>query len=277
MKWPIQTIAELTMRLLMPPAFISSPASMKKGTAISGTWDGATVASTELDQTRLADAQSIARALSALQRNSQVRDAVQASDSLRAYLADNREQIGGLQNSSGLTADSLNQLDMVDNLFGTIKSQLDVSAELKPALGNLQIPLAKLALLDPRFFVDQSHSARNVVDKLSRLASSANFPNKVLESRINNIVDGIICDYENDASVFDTALDKIEKLLTLMNTSDRTSAQVKQLAQAHAADLEIRIGQMQSMHDTLSRLAKSCKGDHRPDCPILDSLAREES
>jgi hypothetical protein len=41
---------------------------LAKGVAISGTWDGATVASTELDQTRVADAQSIARALSAMQR-----------------------------------------------------------------------------------------------------------------------------------------------------------------------------------------------------------------
>ncbi len=187
---------------------------LSRGVPMSGTWDGATVASTELDQSRVADAQAIARALSALQRNSQAREDVQQTESLRAYLASNKENIGGLQNSSGLTADSLNQLDMVDNLFGTIKSQLDVSADLKPALGNLQIPLAKLALLDPRFFVDHSNSARNVVDKLSRLASSANFPNKVLESRINNIVDDIISDYENDDSVFDTALDKIEKLLT---------------------------------------------------------------
>jgi len=188
--------------------------ALARGVAMSGTWGGATVASTELDQSRLADAQSIAKALSALQRNSQVREDVQQSDSLRAYLASNRDHIGGLQNTSGLTADSLNQLDMVDNLFGTIKSQLDVSSELKPALGNLQIPLAKLALLDPRFFVDHSHTARNVVDKLSRLAASANFPNKALENRINNIVDDIICDYENDDSVFDTALNKIEKLAT---------------------------------------------------------------
>ncbi len=187
--------------------------AMARGVAMSGTWDGATVASTELDQSKLADAQSIARALSTLQRNSQARQDVQQSDSLRAYLASNKEHIGGLQNSSGLTADSLNQLDMVDNLFGTIKSQLDVSAELKPALGNLQIPLAKLALLDPQFFVDHSHSARNVVDKLSRLASSANFPNKALEGRINNIVDDIVCDYENDDSVFEIALGKIDKLL----------------------------------------------------------------
>jgi diguanylate cyclase (GGDEF)-like protein len=186
---------------------------LAKGVAMSGTWDGATVASTDLDQSRVADAQAIARALSALQRDSQVREAVRQSESLRVYLANNKDNIGGLQNSSGLTADSLNNLDMVDNLFGTIQSQLDVSADLKPALGNLQIPLAKLALLDPRFFVDHSHSARNVVDKLSRLAGSANFPNKALESRINSIVDNIICDYENDDSVFDSALEKIEKLL----------------------------------------------------------------
>ena len=192
---------------------LADGAALASGTAMSGTWDGATVASTELDQDSLADAQSIARALGALQRDSQVRAAVQQGDSLRAYLASNKEQIGGLRDSSGLTAESLNQLDMVDNLFGTIKSQLDVTAELKPALGNLQIPLAKLALMDPRFFVDHSHAARTVVDKLAHLATSANFPNKVLEGRINGIVDEIIADYENDSSVFDLALGKINKLV----------------------------------------------------------------
>ncbi len=187
--------------------------TLASGVAMSGTWDGGAVASTELDQSKLADATSIAKALTTLQRNSQAREDVQQSNSLRAYLATHKDQIGGLQDSSGLTTDSLNQLDMVDNLFGTIKSQLDVSADLKPALGNLQIPLAKLALLDPKFFVDHSHTARAVVDKLSRLATSANFPNKALEGRINNIVDTIISDYENDQSVFDTALGKIDKLV----------------------------------------------------------------
>jgi diguanylate cyclase (GGDEF)-like protein len=186
---------------------------LASGVAMSGTWDGATVASTELDQSKLADASSIAKALSTLQRSSHVRDEVQQSDSLRAYLASNKDQIGGLQDSSGLTTDSLNQLDMVDNLFGTIKSQLDVSADLKPALGNLQIPLAKLALLDSKFFVDHTHTARAVVDKLSGLATSANFPNKALEDRIGHIVDAIISDYENDVTVFNSALDKIGKLV----------------------------------------------------------------
>jgi diguanylate cyclase (GGDEF)-like protein len=191
---------------------LASGQALASGTPLSGTWDGATVPSSELDQHRLADARAIARALSAIQHDSQVRAAVQQTASLRAYLAETRNQIGELRDTSGLTAESLNQLDLVDNLFDTIRSQLDVSAELKPALGNLQIPLARLALLDPRFFLDRTHAARNVVDKLSRLATSANFPNKALEDRINGIVDQIVAEYESDNSVFDTALDRIERL-----------------------------------------------------------------
>ena len=192
---------------------LADGATIASGVALSGTWDGATVASTELDQSKVADAKSIARALAALQRDSQVREEVHRRESLRAYLADNKARIGGLEDSSGLTTDSLNQLDMVDNLFDTIKSQLDVSTDLKPSLGNLQIPLAKLALLDQRFFVDHSHSARAVVDKLSRLATSGNFPNRALEDRINSIVDAIVSDYEHDQSIFDIALQKIDRLV----------------------------------------------------------------
>jgi diguanylate cyclase (GGDEF)-like protein len=182
------------------------------GTPMVGTWDGSTVPSTELDQSALADAQTIAQALGAIQRDSDVRQALQQASSLREYLAQHKDQMGSLRDTSGLTADSLNQLDLVDNLFGTIKSQLDVSEDLKPALTNLQIPLAKLALLDPKFFLDRHHIARSVVDKLSALATSANFPNRALEDRIGAVVDDIVNDYEHDDSVFQRALEKIDRL-----------------------------------------------------------------
>lgn len=184
------------------------------GTPISGTWDGRTVPSTELDQQTLADAQTIAQALGTIQRDSNVQAALQVSNSLREYLSQNKDQLGGLADTSGLTAESLNQLDMVDNLFDTIGSNLDVSSELKPALGNLHIPLAKLALLDPQFFMDRGHAAREVVDKLSVLANSANFPNRALEGRISTVVENIVSDYEHDGEVFQRALSKIDTLIT---------------------------------------------------------------
>src|SRR5690606_13624228 len=107
----------------------------------------------------------------------------------------------------------------------TIDSQLDVAAALKPTLGNLQIPLARLALLEPHFFLDPAHPARSLLDQLSVLANSSNFPNKMLESRVAGIVDDIIERYDSDTAVFDSALASVEKL-------------VRQQERAHSRNLE---------------------------------------
>jgi Cu(I)-responsive transcriptional regulator len=66
---------------------------------------------------------------------------------------------------------------------------------------------------------------------------------------------------------------EIEQLVKLWQNRRRSSADVKRIALAHVADLERRIDEMTAMKRTLERLAKSCHGDHRPDCPILDELA----
>ena len=182
--------------------------------ASGGGWDGASLPPDAQGQQKLATPQDIAQALGALQQNAQVREAVEQGNSLREYLANNKQSLGGLEDTEGLTADSLNQLDLVDNLFGTIKSQLDVTQDLRPALGNLHIPLAKLALMDPHFFLDRGHPARATLDKLAQLSTSANFPNKALEGRITEIVDQIVSDYDNDNAPFDTALAKIDKLVS---------------------------------------------------------------
>jgi Cu(I)-responsive transcriptional regulator len=66
---------------------------------------------------------------------------------------------------------------------------------------------------------------------------------------------------------------QIEVLLGLWNDRQRSSAEVKALAEAHAARLQERISEMQAMQRTLASLARHCHGDERPECPILDDLA----
>jgi len=66
---------------------------------------------------------------------------------------------------------------------------------------------------------------------------------------------------------------QIESLLALWDNPQRASAEVKQLARSHAAELAEKIRELQAMQRTLERLAKQCHGDHRPSCPILDDLA----
>lgn len=66
---------------------------------------------------------------------------------------------------------------------------------------------------------------------------------------------------------------EIAELLKLWQNKQRASADVKRIAQAHVADLERRIAEMEAMRRTLAQLADCCAGDDRPDCPILSGLA----
>lgn len=70
---------------------------------------------------------------------------------------------------------------------------------------------------------------------------------------------------------------EIAALLSLWRDRERASAQVRQIAVEHIADLSQRIDALQAMKHTLEELAASCHGNQRPDCPILDDLAQQAS
>jgi Cu(I)-responsive transcriptional regulator len=73
------------------------------------------------------------------------------------------------------------------------------------------------------------------------------------------------------------SIEKTAMLLGLWQDRSRASADVKQLALAHTAELEEKILELQEMVSTLKHLAECCSGDHRPDCPILNDLAQAAS
>lgn len=69
------------------------------------------------------------------------------------------------------------------------------------------------------------------------------------------------------------SMKQIEVLLALWGDQQRASSEVKKLAQAHADQLGEKILEMQAMQRTLLELSRNCRGNQRPDCPILDDLA----
>ena len=66
----------------------------------------------------------------------------------------------------------------------------------------------------------------------------------------------------------------IKELVGLWQNRSRSSAAVKRIAGKHLGDLQDKIKDLQAMARTLEHLTRHCHGDHRPECPILDELAR---
>jgi MerR family copper efflux transcriptional regulator len=73
------------------------------------------------------------------------------------------------------------------------------------------------------------------------------------------------------------SLKEIEALLGLYRDRRRPSREVKRLALRHIDDLDRKIAELQAIKGALVHLAKKCRGDDRPECPILDDLGSRNS
>ncbi len=71
------------------------------------------------------------------------------------------------------------------------------------------------------------------------------------------------------------SLPEISQLLSLWQNRRRSSRQVRELAQVHLRELEDKLKELHAMKATLEHLVQCCRGDDRPDCPIIDTLSQD--
>lgn len=69
------------------------------------------------------------------------------------------------------------------------------------------------------------------------------------------------------------SIHEIGELVGLWQNRTRPSRMVKALAESHIKALEAKAQELLAMKATLEHLVHCCRGDERPECPILDTLA----
>jgi MerR family mercuric resistance operon transcriptional regulator len=73
------------------------------------------------------------------------------------------------------------------------------------------------------------------------------------------------------------SLHEIKELLALRIDAHTTQADIRKRTQAKIVDVEQKILHLQAIHTSLLRMAEDCSGcGSLKDCPILESLDREE-
>ena len=71
------------------------------------------------------------------------------------------------------------------------------------------------------------------------------------------------------------SIEQIRELLGLWLDRQRPSRQVRALAQAHIEELDEKLKGLHAMKATLEHLVHCCRGDDRPECPIIETLAAD--
>ncbi len=75
------------------------------------------------------------------------------------------------------------------------------------------------------------------------------------------------------ARAFGFTVNECRELLGLYHDKSRSSADVKRIAAHRLEEIEAKQRELQSLHDALAHLVENCRGDDRPDCPIIAHLS----
>lgn len=69
---------------------------------------------------------------------------------------------------------------------------------------------------------------------------------------------------------FGFSIEDCRELLGLYKDDERSSADVKALASKRLAEIKAKQAELDLLRRELQALVTACKGDDRPDCPIID-------
>jgi Cu(I)-responsive transcriptional regulator len=77
------------------------------------------------------------------------------------------------------------------------------------------------------------------------------------------------------ARQFNFNIEDCRVLMSLYEDKNRPSKEVKELTLEKISEIDKKLSELNNLRDQLSYLAKNCHGDNKPDCPILDALAKK--
>ncbi|MYL25689.1 MULTISPECIES: DUF1631 domain-containing protein [Halomonadaceae] len=121
--------------------------------------------------------------------------------------------VQGLVNSNDRNVRQVDSdvINLVSMLFDFILEDRRLPETMQALIGRLQIPMVKVALVDPAFFERGGHPARKLLNELSSAALVWNEGNDSsrdpLYEKMESAVSRILNEYSDDVSVFESVLD----------------------------------------------------------------------
>lgn len=131
------------------------------------------------------------------------------------------ENTGALVPGRELQQQHRDSIDLAAMLFEFILEDQNLPIEIKRVLSRLQIPYVKLAIIDKSYFINKNHSARLLLNDLAQAGmewSRNNDPENSLYSRIRDVVDRVLRDFDDDPRIFD---ELVEGFSTYLREAER--------------------------------------------------------
>jgi hypothetical protein len=127
-------------------------------------------------------------------------------------------------------------IDAVAMLFDYLFEDRAIPDHVKSLIAQLQVPILKAAIIDRSFFSNRDHPARQVLDLIGSLVvrtSNEQSGSDPLLEEVKTVIEQIIRDFDQDASVFEQAV------YTLMSLRARREQELDSGMAGHIADIQL--------------------------------------
>jgi Protein of unknown function (DUF1631) len=162
-------------------------------------------------------------------------------------------------------------LDLVFLFFEHLLQGNDLPDPIKALIGRLQIPVAKLALLDKTFFSDQGHPARRLLNHMGQAAVGWSEDDdrgpEGLYGMIERVVERLILDFDDDPTLF-AQMDRYFAAFIAREASSSRALEARTVPQLAAPAPE-------SERQMLANLVEDYLGRYPSVPPVVESILRE--
>jgi Protein of unknown function (DUF1631) len=130
---------------------------------------------------------------------------------LQGTLADERAKIFGSIDRREIPAADANVIELVGMMFEYMLQEEDLPNLVKALLSRLHTPMLKVAVIDKTFFTHTGHSARKLLNDMTRAGKrwvDENSIDRGIFPTMRSIVDRIMSDFKENVELFDDVLEE---------------------------------------------------------------------
>jgi len=137
------------------------------------------------------------------------------NSSINAQVLNILSQENSEQNNRTISDRETGIMEVGGHLFASLFRDRLVSDNVRAWLKRLEIPMLKLAIVDDSLFNNQSHVARQVVNKISQLELYGE--DNPITTRVNGLLDRIVNEVGKTPDIFEQVLKEVDFLIKIQN------------------------------------------------------------
>ncbi|MGH8547185.1 MAG: DUF1631 domain-containing protein [Methylococcales bacterium] len=165
------------------------------------------------------------------------------------------EKLGEILSRQQIATADADVIDLVGMLFEMILDDDTLPDAVKALLSHLHTPYLKIAVLDKKFFVRGQHPARRLLNAMSQagsLCSGADSSSLGIISKMRDIVNRIVKDFQDNTEIFSPLLDEFTAFMTAYHR--RSILMEKRAVEAAKGREKLQSARRTVSHEIVNRL-----------------------